>query len=247
MLYSSHNAIHEDGNCLSARGILLRWAYRLRRHLFFSWSLARWLGTLLFVVAAWALVRWWPNFWPAVGAGAVWVVFVLWLVWAHRSGYLHFVPLPDAAAVLDGAPLRPLRKEEKVPARASGWFTVEGADAYLVDLESDFETVGTREHIVLARLYRSRFLLLGRWPAYQIGWWYIFIMPAMIRELGVGRLHTGREPGLALRIVYAPHEETRQTIYLAFDDPHHLQRVWVDLVRDAPPGVALGGGKQHVA
>ena len=41
--------------------------------------------------------------------------------------------------------------------------------------------------------------------------------------------------------------QMQQTIYLAFDDSHHLRRVWADLVRDAPPGVALGGGKQHVA
>lgn len=222
---------------MSARGTFLQLAYRLRRHLFFSWSLARWLGTLILVGAGWALWRWWPNFWPGAALGALFVAYVAWHVWAQRSRYLYFEPLPDPAAVLDGEPLPPLRKEELVPARASGWFTVEGLDGYLVDLEADFETVGTREHIVLARLYRSRFLFLGRWPSYQTGWWYIFFMPEMIRQLRVGHLHTGGEPGLALQVVYAPDKETEHTIYLVFDHPAALRRVWDDLAVDAPPGV----------
>ncbi|HSJ57078.1 MAG TPA: hypothetical protein VLC95_07845 [Anaerolineae bacterium] len=231
---------------MSARGTFLRLAYRLRRHLFFNWSLARWLGTLLAIIVAWALIRWWPNFWPGTAFGALLVVYIAWLVWARRSNYLYFEPHPDPATVLDGEPLPPLRKEELVPARASGWFTVESLDGYLVDLEADFETVGTREHIVLARLYRSRFLLLGRWPSYQIGWWYIFFMPDMIRQVGVGHLHAGREPALALQIVYAPDEETEHTIYLVFEDLADLRRVWADLMVDAPPGVVIGD-KEHAA
>ncbi|MBN1661162.1 MAG: hypothetical protein JXA93_22410 [Anaerolineae bacterium] len=219
----------------------------MRRHLFFSWSLARWLGTLLLVGVFWALLRWWPNVGPGVAFGALWVAFIAWLVWAQRCRYVHFEPLSDPAARLDGEPLPPLHTEELVPARATGWFTVEGLNGYLVDLEADFETVGTREHIVLARLYRSRFLLLGRWPAYQIGWWYIFFMPGMIRQMCIGHLHAGHKPGLALQIVYTPDEETERTIYLAFDDPAALRRVWADLLLDAPPGVDVRGGQEHVA
>jgi hypothetical protein len=232
---------------LSARGTFLQLAYRLRHYLFFSWSLARWLGTLLLVGVAWALLRWWPNFWPAVALGAVFVAYIVWHVSAQRSRYVHFEPLSDPAVLLDGEPLPPLHTEELVPARATGWFTVEGLNGYLVNLEADFETVGTREHIVLARLYPSRFLLLGCWPPYQIGWWYIFFMPGMIRRVRLGRLHAGGEPGLALQIVYAPNAETLHTIYLAFDDPAALRRVWADLMLDAPPRIDAIGEKERVA
>lgn len=232
---------------MSLRGTFLRLAYRLRRHLFLSWSLARWFGVLLVAGGAWALWRWWPSYWPGVVLGLLCVAYVVWHVWAQRSRYVYFEPLPGRAPLREGAPLTPLRKEELVPARASGWFTVEGLDGYFVDLEADFETVGTREHIILARLYRSRFLLLGRWPSYQVGWWYMFFMPDMIRRVRLGHLHIGGEPGLALQIVYAPDEETRHTIYLAFEDPGTLRRVWADLMLDAPPGVDAIGEKKHVA
>jgi hypothetical protein len=59
----------------------------------------------------------------------------------------------------------------------------------------------------------------------------------MIRTMDVGHLHFGRRPRLALRVVYAPDEETLQTIYLTFEDASTLRRVWDDLLRDAPvPG-----------
>jgi len=248
MLYSNAYTISRGtATALSAKGTFLQFAYRLRRHLFFSWSLARWFGLILLVGVVWALLRWWPNFWPGIALGVVFVVYVAWHVWAQRSRYVYFEPVADPEAVLDGERPPPLRKEDLVPVRATGHFGVEGMDAYLVDLEADFETVGTREHIVLARLYRSRFLLLGRWPAYQIGWWYIFFMPDMIRQIRVGHLHAGGEPGLALQIVYAPDEETTETIYFEFDDPVALRCVWDDLMLDAPPGVDLAGGKKKHA
>jgi hypothetical protein len=183
------------------------------------------------------MIQWWPNFWPAVALGCLPLAYVAWLWWAERRGYVHFVPLAGARSVVEGPPLPPLRKQEWVPVRASGGFTVEGAEGYFVDLDADFETVGTREHIVLARLHPSRFLLLGRWPKYQVGWWYMFFMPAMLREVQPGHLHAGRDQQLALRIAYAPDEEKQHTLYLTFDDPQALRRVWDDLLRDAPPQV----------
>jgi hypothetical protein len=125
-----------------------------------------------------------------------------------------------------------------VPCRASGQFAVEGQEQYYVDIEADFETVGTREHIVLGRLHPSHFLLIGRWPAWEIGWWYIFFQPAIIQELTVGHLACGAQSQLAMRIVHTPDEETQETLYLAFDKASTLRRVWDDLVKDAPADVA---------
>jgi hypothetical protein len=135
-----------------------------------------------------------------------------------------------------------LRTEELIATRASGWFSVEGKDQYYVDIEADFETVGTREHIILGRVHPSRFLLLGRWPMDEQGWWYIFFRPDTIRELSVGHLCHGPRPRLALRVSYALDEEKQEDIFLTFDNASALRRVWDDLLQDAPSGIAIGAG-----
>lgn len=223
-------------NSLSMLGVVLQLAYRLRRHFWLGWSLARWLGLFLVIAVLVMLIRWWPYLWLAVLLAGLFVLYAVLLIWASRRGYVRFVAMPEARILLhDVLPGPPLRAEELVPLRASGWFTVEGKDQYYVDLEADFETVGTREHIVLARVYPSRFLLLGSWPEYELGWWYIFFQPAMIRKVAVGHLHFGPRSRLALQVVYTPDEQTQQTIYFTFDGAAALRRVWDDIQRDAPP------------
>lgn len=129
-------------------GLILRLAYRLRRHEVVGWSAARIVGILLFLLGVWAMFAWWPSPWPAAVAGAV---------------------------------------------------------------------------------------LLARWPSYEVGWWYIFFRPEMIREMAVGYLYVGRGRDLALRVVHGPDEKTQEAVYLAFADRVGLRRVWDDLLLDAPP------------
>jgi hypothetical protein len=220
---------------LGGIGLILRLAYRLRRHLLFGWSVARWKGVLLVFVGIGALFYWWSCPWPVVVVAGLLSAYVLVLAWATRRGFLHFQPLPEEEAHIRAMPAPPaLRSGELVPARASGHFCVEGLARYLIGLEAAFETVETREHIVLARKDASSFLWLARWPGYEVGWWYIFFQPQTIREMTVGHLYTGRHPDLALRVVYASDEETRQAAYLAFADRATLRRVWDDLLLDAP-------------
>jgi hypothetical protein len=109
-------------------------------------------------------------------------------------------------------------------------------ERYFVDVEAAVETVATREHIVMGRILPTRFLLVGRRPESDAGWWYIFFQPATIQEIRSGRLTFGVRTHPALRIEMAPNAETRQTIYLAFDDLDSLRRVWDDLALDAPAG-----------
>jgi hypothetical protein len=194
-------------------------------------------------VVVWALIRWRPFPWAALIPAGLYLAYLLVLTWAGRQGYLRFEPLASEAVdgepnpLQAGSPPPPLAVQEMAPARASGWFTVEGENQYYVDIEADFETVGTREHIVLARVYPSRFLLFGQWPKYEMGWWYIFFQPHMIQNMRLGRLHFGAQPHLALRVIYTPNGETKQAAYLTFDDAIVLRRVWDNLLRDAPPGV----------
>jgi len=228
---------------LSIIGLALRIAYQLRRHFWLAWPISRWLGLALFVLAVWATRRWWPNLAPATAFLLAWLAYVAFLALAARSRYLHFRVLPGAAARLNNEdPAPALAKLEMVPARASGFFSVEGQGQHYVDLDADFETTGTREHIVLARVHPSRILLVGRWPGHELGWWYIFVQPSAIHSLGLGHLHFGLRPRLGLRVEYTlklERKERIESVVMTFPDDGNLRRVWEDLVRDAPPGAVV--------
>jgi hypothetical protein len=229
------SAPYEDTETLSLRGIILRWAFLLRHHLWAGWPLSRWVGLLLVASTLAALIHWWPQFWPAVLLAGLYLLYILVLAWAARQQYIGFKAAISAEALLSDAPCAPpLRVEELVPLRATGRFSVEGKERYYADLEADFESVGTREHIILGRVHPSSFLLVGHWPWEDVGWWYIFFTPAMIREMKVGHLCFGPRPRLTLQVVYAPDDDIEETVYLTFGDEGAMRRVWEDLARDAP-------------
>jgi hypothetical protein len=233
---------HEGNWVLNTKGAILKLAYQLRRHFWAEVPLSRWLGALLLAACLGSLLVHWLRPWAAVLIGLLYLAYVLILAWALRREYFHYEPIPSMAR-LDKNPAHdpPLRPEELVPVRASGWFSVEGQDRYYVDLEADFETVGTREHIVLGRVRPSRFMYFGQWSSEELGWWYIFFQPDMIRQMELGNLYYGPEPRQVLRLAYAPNAETVETIFLGFHEEAALRRVWADLVRDAPPDLALPG------
>jgi hypothetical protein len=218
--------------------MILKFTYQMRRHLWAEWPLSRWVGALLLAAALGSLLVSWLRPWAAVLVGLLYLGYILALGWAARRMYIQYEALPSVEVLSQNpAGESPLRPEELVAVRASGWFSVEGKDRYYVDLEADFETVATREHIILGRVRPTRFLRLGSWAVDELGWWYIFFQPAMIREMEMGQLTFGAEPQQVLRLVYAPDAETEQTIYLHFDDETGLRRVWSDLLLDSSPDV----------
>jgi hypothetical protein len=228
---------HPEGiGSLRLIGFVFQLAYRLRRHLLFGWSLARWVGFLLVVGGLVAYLGGSGSLWTPALFGSLLVGYSLLLAWAARRRYVLFkgtLQFETTCCGLDSDP--PLRAEELVPVRASGRFTVEGKDRYYMDLEADFETVGSREHIVLARVVPSRFLLFGNLPSDEWGWWYIFFQPRMIRRLVVGTLYFGTRSRQAVCVTYSPDGETLETVLLSFDDADAMCRVWHDLLGDAPP------------
>jgi hypothetical protein len=219
-------------------GTGLRWAYRLRRHLWLNAPLSRWLGMLLLALGLISLLSGWPRPWLAGLFGLLFLAYLAALARAGRQGYARFEPAAQAQSLLaKEAAQPPLHHQEQVPVQASGLFHVEGKEQTFLDLDADFQTAATREHIVLGRVHPARFLLLGRWPKHELGWWYIFFQPAMIQSLRAGYLHFGPTPRLALEVVYAPEPETQRTIYLTSENARDLRRVWDDLAHDAPdPG-----------
>jgi len=215
-------------------GTSLRWAYRLRRHQWLNGPLSRWLGLLLLALGLASLLAWWPRPWLAGLFGLLFLAYLATLAWAGRQGYARFEPDAQAQALLaKEADQPPLRRQEQVPVRASGPFHVEDKEQAFLDLDADFQTAATREHIILGRVHPARFLLLGRWPKHELGWWYIFFQPATIQSMQVGYLRFGPTPSLALEVVYAPQPGTRRTIYLTFKNHQDLRRVWDDLAHDA--------------
>jgi hypothetical protein len=225
---------------LSIKGVILRLTYQLRRHLWAEWPLSRWLGLLFLVAIVGSLFVAWLRPWAAVLLGLLYLIYLLFLSWASRREYVHYESLDSVDALGPDVANEPaLRPEELVPVRASGWFSVEGRDRFYMDLEADFETVATREHILLGRVHPSQFLLLGRWPVDELGWWYVFFRPSMVTGMDLGHLFFGPEAQQVLRITYAEDAKTEQTLYLAFDTDAALRRVWADIIEDAPPKASL--------
>lgn len=166
----------------------------------------------------------------SVAAAALAMVLLAAIAVGARNGYAVFRPA-EARPTTPGSPLRP---EEKVPARATGFFEVSGMTHYLADARAWFETVETREHIVIVWNPRSRFLLFARTPKHLCGMWYAFFQPSHIRALQTGRMAFGGRVRPALRIVYeAEGPKARGPLYLAFDSEEHLATVLDDLLLDA--------------
>ncbi len=229
---------------------LLRIAYQLRYHSFAGWALDRWLATLLVVAAllVWLAGRQrteWPD-WSLAGllllAGAAVLALRRW-----AAGRMYVVFLPDAGSPVPGG--QALDPAQKIALRASGEFEVEGKQRFFADLFAYWRTFATREHAVMAIRPRSRYLLLGRAAAEDLGMWYIFIQPPMLTAVSAGELAWGGRCRPALEVRYrlpsagrqaawrrllgrpAPDGE-RRLLYLAFNDQPARLRVWADLLAD---------------
>ena len=216
-------------------GLILKVSYRLSRLRLWGQPLNRWLFFLsLLGIPAVAL--------DLIESGLVTDVVVilaclslmLALLWAGRTRYLvfrraeHLSPLASVANVPQLAP------EEKVPVWASGHFEVSGMRRYFVEARAYFETVETREHIIIAWMPHRSLLGLAASPREEAGLWYIFFMPAHIREIEVGKVHFGLRPRPALKVVYQAESGSMETVYLSVDHHERQEVVLADLRRDAP-------------
>lgn len=230
-------------------GVVYKLLYQLHHHRFNGWPLDRWLTIGLVVLGAIMALGWLPvDRWASVAAAVV--LGLGWLLHrsARRRDYVHFSPqgLPAAGSMV------PLAALEHVPVYATGRFEVgEEAQRFSV-LPAEFTSFAVREHAILARVQRSRFLGLGRSSEEQVGMWYIFFRPQAIRGVRQGRLAFGRRTRPALRVEIEVTKKTENgqslrsagkervyndAVYLAFDSAENCQRVWANLMSDAPASV----------
>lgn len=213
---------------MSIVGFILKASYQLNRHRIGPLRLN--LVPLLFALASGLIWR--------VGdlAGeqaaliiALCLILVLVTLLAKRQGFIVF---RQGGGELSLSLDRPeLAADEKVAVRASGLFEVRGERRYFAEVVADFATMETREHIVMARMLDSRFLVGA--PKGDIGWWYIFFKPHTIREIEVGEVHFGLRTRPAIKLGYKADEGKVEPVYLSFDDPLQMRRVLEDLRRDA--------------
>ncbi len=215
-------------------GLVLKISYRLRRLRIWGQPLNRWLFflSLLGILAvAVGLIK----SGPVTDALVILVCLglMLALLWAGRTRYLIFRRAEPTSplALANGPQLAP---EEKVPVRASGHFEVSGMRRYFVEAQAYFETVATREHIIIAWTPLWSFLGLVDSPREEVGLWYAFFMPAAIQEIEVGEVHFGLQPRPALKVVYQSESGSGETVHLSFDDHEQRELVLADLRRDAP-------------
>jgi hypothetical protein len=234
-------------------GALLKASYLLHRHLWAGLSLDRWLGLLLLMAAGLMATGLIPGGVAGVVLCAVLLAFFLILqLWARRRNYLVFRP---AASSLPRNP-HPiqLNPHDKLPVRATGQFEVEGKEQTFTELQAYFRSFQTREHAVMAIVPPSRLLLIGQWPAADIGMWYIFFKSEELRDIAIGDTCFGRRLRPALRLAVEqklppksspleawgvvrsdkPKPKLRQqVIYMSFDRVEDRDRVRANLLVDA--------------
>jgi hypothetical protein len=213
--------------------ILCRWAYLLARHEWAGAPLFRWLRLAFWGGAALAALGVLPGRWGGALA-ALWAFLLsfAWEWWARRRQYVVFTTQEKEPPT--PAPLAP---RDKVPLRATGLFAVQGKVQAFTELPAFFRTFATREHAIMAFARPSRWLLVGAWPQEEVGMWYIFFRPEVIRGVQPGLLRFGRRAYPALRVTVEDEGKAR-AVYLSFDGPEERQQVWADIIHDASPGEA---------
>jgi len=147
--------------------------------------------------------------------------------WARWQGHMRMRPENGNLPLSVSAPL----PDEHVRLRASGRFEVMHSRRDFVNAEAVFTTMDSGEHVIMAHIRRSRFLLLGQWPVGELGWWYIFLPPESLASVTSGQLVFGLRHRPALEVCRRSCEEVERRLYLSFDDLEQRARVWAGLGR----------------
>lgn len=229
-----------------AMGVVYKLLYQLNRYTLNGWPLDRWLIVGLLGLGILAALGWLPaGRWALAAVVLVLGIGLVLRTVVRRHDYVRF----EVGNLPMANPAVPLAALEHVPVYATGRFEVNDEARRFSALPAEYTAFAVREHAILARVQPSRFLLVGRWPEEQVGMWYIFFRPQAIRSVRQGSLAFGRRvaPALRVEIEVTKKAENGQSlrsagkdrvyndvVYLAFDSANDCQRVWANLVADAP-------------
>jgi hypothetical protein len=218
--------------------------YSASRYRLGSAPCLRWLLFLLGATAVLWVVgrlpgRWWVATLALLLLGSLLVLFHYW----RRRDFVHFVP--GAPPTLSPAALSP---SEKLPVMVTGLFSVEQKYQRFTWLPGFYRTFATREHALLCQVTQRTGVGLLQWPQEEVGLWYIFFPPAVMRQIEWGVLTFGAEPRPAIAVtqqVTIPRQRLRrehtrdETIYIAFATVAIGELIWADLQHDLPHNPAL--------
>lgn len=226
---------------IRASGLLNGFLYFSTRRRFLGFTISGWLKFLPLLLAFIALLGRWPFLWIVVGL--VLAVAVRVLYWnAKRRGYISFIPIASQA-VPDEA--RPIPDNEKLPALATGLFSVIDKESYVLQRPAEYWRAPVGDHAIMVEHVPGRYL-------------YQFVKAGTLKQVEYGYLVFGARPVEALSITFrstwgpqfSENEQSqymsskneksghlRRTAYLTFDDRILRQSVWQNLLRDAPQPV----------
>jgi hypothetical protein len=230
---------HSPFKRFSARvtGPLYAFLYRTNQRRFLGFTVGGWLKNLPFLFALLALVMPWPAIW--VVFGIVLAILIRILYWgAKKAGYIHFLGVGDQAGP---AHAQILGDDVKVPACATGRFSVKDWEEYVLERPADYWRIPIGDHAFMVEHQPGRYL-------------YEFIQRGALEKVESGFLFFGRQPKPALAITflstwgtgteevnfqfYAPSQNNspgkfRRKIYLTFKKEADKNAVWRSLLRDA--------------
>lgn len=204
-------------------------SYKLENHYLVQISLHNWLWALVIVpsvLAAFRRLSWWyviPL--SAIGIG-MWIGTQV----ARQKGYMHFV---SGSLDLDTTWESPIVVDEKVAVWVCGNFAVGEGTRLMLNEPAFYTFVKTREHILMAHLKRTRFLLLARSRQIEAGWWYVFFKPEHVVAVQTGHVASGFKSHPALALTLRPNENaSTATVYVVCEKTGTLKRILDDLKRD---------------
>ena len=222
-------------------GPLYSLLYYSTQHRFLGPTIRGWLQFLPFLLALVTLIQRWPRLWLLAWLFLYAIIrLAFWM--ARKNGYIGFIRLTDRDSLSHG---QPLADGQKVIVWATGLFSVEGLEEYVLLLPTAYWRFPTGDHVLMVEYRPGRYL-------------YQFIQPGALRRIEAGQLIHGIQPRRALEITFLttwgpkPVEvsfnfftagenshlvELQRTIYVVFRTEEEQESVWRNLTRASQPTI----------
>jgi len=215
--------------------------YASHRFLLGGAPASRYLSTLLLFLALIWLTGLLPFRWPGVLMFSV--LFLAHVVSGQllkRRDYVTFdtAPLPRLSPA-------PIEGDTSLPVYVTGNLSVEGRAQRFTFLPGFYKTFATREHALLCHARPRQLYRILQWPLDEVGMWYAFIEPQVIRRIEWGKIAFTPHAMPAIAIEYevmkvtegrlsGKKTETRsvETMYVASADEGILRSIAGDLLAD---------------